>query len=132
MTCADLFQLLPWCVVRGDGLHEGGRPFISTMFKYPNGDLVSVSVEEDGGNVVLSDNGMTLYSLSVAGVVSTQVTDDVINGICALHGASLDGASLKVVVKAGSNPHENRELAVLGFMDLCQVICKVSTLELTK
>ena len=90
-----------------------------TSFAYPNGDSVNLFVENQGDELVVSDEGTTLRFLRHQNVELTKDRQDIIKAMCASYGVEFQ---LPRLVKR-CDP-----LAIgIGFMEFCEAVMRISS-----
>ncbi len=119
MDAKELLALLPG--IAYEAVAEEGRQFVLTHFRYSNGDLVNLYVEENANRLFLTDLGATNYMLSVDGIdVIHEFNTEIMNRMATAHGIVLEGGELEI--------ETTPETAAKDALDLLQAISYVSTL----
>jgi len=97
------------------------RAFIVTQFKYPDGDFVSLYIEQNGDAVSVSDLGDTMFKCRMRGVEITDVRRKWIETICGMYGICFEDSIFRKPIAS-----DRTGVDCLAF---CEAISKISTLE---
>ncbi len=121
MALTDLANKLCRDMVHSVG-HRHNRGFITTTFRYPDGDFVALYPEGIGENTYITDKGQTLFKCVVNRIPMSESREDLIDGICKRYDVVLQGGEFRKRV----------DLDRFGFhcLRFCEALTRVSNLQM--
>jgi hypothetical protein len=100
---------------------RGQFTFIVTQFKYPDGDFVSLYLDQSGDSIRVSDRGDTMFKCRIKGVEITDARRKWIETICGIYDLRFEDSVFYKRV--------TMERAGVDCLLFCEAIAKISSLE---